>query len=112
MKNSKFDFSKNFTARVEIEDLEKRSWDFNFLYKEVATGQKISIEAAEAFEKENYCVSIEVNEDGATTYVMCQKAHYGNECFGREGTGDDNATIADLEELYKDGLLWDCEQTD
>lgn len=108
MKNSKFDFSKNFTARVEIEDLEKRSWDFSCLYEEVATAQEISIEAAEACQKETYCVLIEVNEDGTTTYDMCQKAHYGNECSGREDTGDDNATIADLEELYKDGLLWDC----
>lgn len=111
MKTLKFDFSKNFTARVEIEDLEKRGWDFTYLYEGVANAQALSIADAEKWEKENYCVSVEVNEDGGTSYDMCQKAHYGNECFGQDDTGDDSATIEDLKALYEEGVLWNCEQT-
>ena len=111
MKTKKIDFSKNFTARVEIEDLEKRGWDFTYLYEEVSNAQQISIEEAEKWEKENYCVLIDVNERGGTTYAMCQKAHYGNECYSQGDTGDNSATIQDLKALYQEGLLWNCEQT-
>jgi hypothetical protein len=109
--NFEFDFTKNFTARVEIADLENRGWDFTYLYESASIAKNLSLEDAEKYDKENYCVLVKVNENGGTSYYMCQKAHYGNECFGQGDTGDDSATIEDLKTLFEKGLLWDCEQT-
>ena len=110
MKTSKIDATKNFSARVEIIHLEQKGWDFSDLYQEVANAQQLSIEDAQKWDKENYCVAVTVNEDGGSYYEMCQKAHYGNECFYQGDTGDNEATIQDLKELYENGLLWDCKQ--
>ena len=103
--------SKNFSARVEIADLEQRGWDFTYFYQDVSDAQQISAEDAEKWEKENYCVSIDVDADGKTFYATCQKAHYGSEIFNQGYTGDSAETIKDLQELNEKGLLWDCKQT-
>ena len=102
MENSKLNFAKNFTATASIEDLEKLGWEFN--HDETANAMDVSVEEAEAYNKENYDIQITVNEDGATLWRFVHNAK--NVDCDNEATGDDEATIQDLKKLHAEGKLW------
>ena len=123
MKKNEFDFTKNFTARAEILDLERRGWNFDDLYNEVHEAYQgqyraehgeddpgYDMNSAADYEQENYHVRIKVNADGTTEHYICQ--NQGSEEYYQGDTGDDKATIEDLIALHDSGDLWDCEQID
>jgi hypothetical protein len=99
------------SAKVEISDLENLGWDFSNIYEEVSESQDISIEKADEFEKENYCVRLWVDEDGIVSYSLYQKAHYGNEEFYQGDPGDNEGALQDFEKLIELGLVWDFKAT-
>lgn len=110
METTKFNFTKNFTAKSEIADLEKLGWEFDPTYKDVAKAKGISYEEAKDWENENYHVEIVVDDEGATFWrtVHTQREAEGiNEGSDNEKTGDDQQTIEDLKQLHKEGKLWD-----
>ncbi len=104
MKTTKLNFAKNFTAKVEIADLEKLGWEFSPTYEDVSKAKGISEEEAKIWENENYHVEIEVREDGSTFWASC--SNDGNNFSDKEATGDDQQTIEDLEKLHSEGKLW------
>ena len=112
----------SFRAKAEILDLERLGWDFHYLYSEVHEAHQsqykeehgeedpsYDMNSAADYEQENYHVEVTVNEDGTTTYAMCQHAHVGNETYWQGETGDDEKTIEDLNALLSQGLLWNIE---
>jgi hypothetical protein len=105
-------FEKNFSANVEIQELEKLGWEFNPTYEDVARAKDISEEEAKAFENENYHVQIKVDEDGNTLWrtVNTIKGNNGiDEGSDNEETGDNEQTIKDLKKLHEEGKLWNEE---
>jgi hypothetical protein len=105
----KLNFENNFSANVEIKDLEKLGWEFDPTYESVAKAKDISEEEAKAWENENYHVQIKVDEDGNTTWrtVNTPKANNGiDEGSDSEETGDNEQTIQDLKKLHQEGKLW------
>lgn len=101
---------KNISAKVEISDLENLGWDFTNIYEEVSDAKSISLEDAEKFEKENYCVKLTVDEQGFITYALAQKAHYGNQVFEQGDTGDNEASLEDFKSLIDSDKVWDVKQ--
>ncbi len=116
----------SFRAKAEILDLERLGWDFYDLYMDVylchqdkyraenelpkkSFDMDFTVEDAAQWEQENYHVEITVDENGSTSYAMCQHAHIGNETHGQGETGDDEKTIEDLNALLSQGLLWNIE---
>jgi hypothetical protein len=93
------------TCKAEIKDLEDLGWDFSNIYEEVADAQELSLEAAEAWEKENYCVELKFYENGGVDYLMSQKN--GNEHSSYENCGDSKAAQKDLKKLIQQGKIWD-----
>ena len=100
-------FAKNFTANVEITDLEKLGWTFE--YDDTANAMNISDEEAEKYVKDTYDIEITVKEEGKTfwRYFDTKKAaNRIDEGSDNEATGDDGQTIEDLKKLYAQGKLY------
>lgn len=102
------EFSKNYTAKSEIADLEYLGW--NFEYEDTANAMQIETDKAEKYVKETYSVEIKVNEDGKTFWRFINKSKDAtgiNQGSDNEETGDDEKTIKDLKTLHAEGKLWD-----
>lgn len=85
-------FEKNAEAQVEISDLISLGWSFD---EKDYTG---------------YHAVVRVYENGKTTYQIINTEKLNNKILeggDEENTGDDEATINDLNTLQKEGKLWD-----
>lgn len=96
--------AEGFSAHVDFEDLEKLGWDFSQLYKGVAAAQGISMEEAEAWEKENYHVRLFNNGNGVKWIPSHNQYGDQGDC---EDPGDDKKTEYDIQHLYNNAGLWE-----
>ena len=93
------------TCKVEIADLEELGWDFQNIYEDVANAKNISVEDAEKWEKENYCVELRFDKNGGCDYLM--KQFQGNNDSSYEECGDNKEAQKDLKKLIAAGKIWD-----
>lgn len=96
MKNAIVDL-RNFSASVEIADLENLGWEFDIDRDDTTT-------------REQWHAVVCVEGTGRTTYHLQQLPQYGNNTADGGWTGDDAATIENLITLREAGKLWDIDE--
>jgi hypothetical protein len=109
MKNT----SNIISARTDFEDLEDLGWDFSDLYEGVAAANEMSIEAAEAWEKENYHVYLSVED----SWVYWQPCHNesgleGDRQSASHSQNDNEESLRHMQFLYENAGLWEVETED
>lgn len=100
--------TKITSARTDFEDLENLGWDFSDLYEGVAGAKQMTIEEAEAWEKENYHVYLTI-EDGWVYWQPChnESGLEGDRQQASHSKSDNEHSLVHIQTLHDNAGLWE-----
>jgi hypothetical protein len=93
----------NVSVQVEIKDLEKLGWEFSDYHSNAENALRLSYKKAQKYNYNKYIAEIRINGNGTTLVSWVNKET--KEDTDWAWTGDNEATISDVEYLLRKGKV-------